>query len=1293
MEINTFLPFATQASVSLDAIYGSKRAGKISHYDRHPIISDIYDRIDDTMLDKPYNSRYATYDNSWNYPAYYKPRTVKDFFVKKSYEQPKYLHKFPDIYFYDLSESDIKRLDDIYTNLEARGLEKIFSKIIKAEFASRDGGFLLDDKTYVFLKKLFQEILPLADAEKQQFFIKVLTDFSFKNPHYLEDIFEGVDGIYKKLKEFMQINEVDIATQDEILNKSILVIRRQIQNCSSFKIGLERFAYLLGLLVVNGGSIREQLAYLDSEAGSSILKNPKLCWRAKELGLTIVHSSLELEANDLKRTYGNIGPVSKLEATELVANKNYTNHPDTTDYAQLTNTLRYAATIVPHQRPSMETYANYLNYNNMSGHIRHYQNPYHPYNRSNKESLKTRQYFLFNDVYENTKQQFWFARSDYDTNKNNYLQDASKIPTKHYCYSILGIEANDCNLVTNFTTSQAAENWKLLSLNVLSSTGEHYDSDYPDQEFEQYISLFNVLFSDIKVYDDIYAGSGNYIIKDYIGSTPRYSSSTVDSEYHEVNKNPEIISKEQQHEKIVDTFINLYKNHPVFNFAQVVSIGLVDVLDHDSINDTVINQATILAEKYDKYFTKMLRVLISTTAATNNSKCYINAGELRARSKTIAKTISNLFEPVINDQGKELPAHELLTQESKYPENLALFASAFAQEQKVEARQINDFFLQTMDADNDLKQQLFDSFATTKLPYANGKIVYNYFPKIDFSDPYYPSVIKDSINLAKPYQIPASDKIKFNDANLNAVEQSSVYFTQLKARYDLKLPEKVEAKRFADIRKYILEDKDFVKNNFINYNFKEVPDKEIVKNIHFDVAATIFAVFADKNHNQETNWVKENTDTATFLFDKERTLEDQYLNIEYNYKLLNKCIDKHDHKQKAELLESLLKEPNIPYHQQNELLLYLNSIDRVALQAKKYTIPMLVKSAGNKIIAQHFDVFKNIAQMFIKTDIGIELEELYRLVESLVDAGYSNNNIQRITEYCLETTKFKHHPDYIIMPILAKINGKSHGINELVNFMISISPDKISLLREILGDNLQTLLTIKEIKKIKAVMKIALKLTMSISKEQYSFLIKQIRCHDADYTSLVSSYLLADIDHILSKAERIKIVFNNFEHIEKAHVIFSDYNTNRFMYNKEKLNERIKQTLSKNTDSNHGAQLSRAKQHKLCELFAVIMQQAQTYKTLNINEIRNKAIALKHQRMLLDKHKQQEIEQLDAAYIALIIEALYRCTGKFPYDTQILSVVLGVIVNQEHIIEELVPAEGKSIITALQAAYLCGSFK
>jgi hypothetical protein len=101
----------------------------------------------------------------------------------------------------------------------------------------------------------------------------------------------------------------------------------------------------------------------------------------------------------------------------------------------------------------------------------------------------------------------------YEQFNQNAAGDASKLRSSlnlaekntilDKCYSPLGVITKDANLVHHFTTKQALENFKLLTLNIITSAGNYYDQQYPDQEFSSFSALFSLLFETVKLEQQI----------------------------------------------------------------------------------------------------------------------------------------------------------------------------------------------------------------------------------------------------------------------------------------------------------------------------------------------------------------------------------------------------------------------------------------------------------------------------------------------------------------------------------------------------------------------------------------------------------------------------------------------------------------------------------------------------------------------------------------------------------------------------------------------------------------------
>ena len=82
--------------------------------------------------------------------------------------------------------------------------------------------------------------------------------------------------------------------------------------------------------------------------------------------------------------------------------------------------------------------------------------------------------------------------------RNNVVETFENLPLtsiQENCYVPTAVKGTTSNLVEGYTPAQALENVRLLVLNIPTSTNKNYDADYPDQEFDSLISVFNILFS------------------------------------------------------------------------------------------------------------------------------------------------------------------------------------------------------------------------------------------------------------------------------------------------------------------------------------------------------------------------------------------------------------------------------------------------------------------------------------------------------------------------------------------------------------------------------------------------------------------------------------------------------------------------------------------------------------------------------------------------------------------------------------------------------------------------------
>ena len=290
----SWLKYASKASISLNDIYGTEIAPRIFGEDEHPQAKETnkLNQPFDTMLDIPYNQYHSSYTIN---------EVSKTPIHHSIVNMINYSHKMFGIKFHNLSDADIKYLNIIEAKLIERGMLDEFVKIIN-EKEFKDGGFLLQENASIFLEKLFQEILPLnKNDNKINFFKSILRDHKFANNNNLEDVFEGLDGFYKKLEEFIITEE--ISDVERIFSLAIKIIKNQIKNCYSFKIVMSRFIKILELITSNGGNLLEQMEHLSASDVDTLLRNPKQYLTANDLGVNIVHKSAKL-SNEIDNKYG-----------------------------------------------------------------------------------------------------------------------------------------------------------------------------------------------------------------------------------------------------------------------------------------------------------------------------------------------------------------------------------------------------------------------------------------------------------------------------------------------------------------------------------------------------------------------------------------------------------------------------------------------------------------------------------------------------------------------------------------------------------------------------------------------------------------------------------------------------------------------------------------------------------------------------------------------------------------------------------------------------------------------------
>lgn len=90
----------------------------------------------------------------------------------------------------------------------------------------------------------------------------------------------------------------------------------------------------------------------------------------------------------------------------------------------------------------------------------------------------------------------------------------------------------------------------------------------------------------------------------------------------------------------------------------------------------------------------------------------------------------------------------------------------------------------------------------------------------------------------------------------------------------------------------------------------------------------------------------------------------------------------------------------------------------------------------------------------------------------------------------------------------------------------------------------------------------------------------------------------------------------------------------------------------------------------------------------NMEDVEIKSLLSQYRGIIRDDNKpQKERDNAKLIYLALLREAMYRSTGRFPFSTQILAVLSAMNQNGNNI-EEIQTGQGKSLMSSLYAAML-----
>ena len=833
------------------------------------------------------------------------------------------------------------------------------------------------------------------------------------------------------------------------------------------------------------------------------------------------------------------------------------------------------------------------------------------------------------------------------------LNAAPKEFKKVYGYLYFSVATEGANLINNFTAAQASENIRLYVLCILTSTGKYYKRSYPDQEFGPYISLFSILFSREKT-TDVAVGSIWYSA--YHNYNYNISSITMSEDRTDLPK--EVKAKEKKHKSMVDAFVEIFKENDAFNFGQIVALGLIANIN-PMARDTVIAGAKILMQ-YEFYFTQLLRVALSTPILGGEN----DLKELKARAGTIEHLIVGLISTVVHE-GKEYTVHSLVTKAGNRPENLAVFASCFARSVDITYDNIRIFVDKLDHLDQDLLKALITSYASTSLPYKEGKIVYDHpFPVVSMNTLENEEEIREIIERAKPARISNERATRFNEIRTGARTTGIVNLSELELKHHITLPSAVKNRRFKDLKKDILEDQNFVLNQLLGNNSGTLDTVAFTSDFVYLMLKSIL-------NRSETRRITD------LVFDREKALRDQISDIEYKANIIVELLARCD----EALLDALAREPRMPQDALSKTLIFLQKLEDTVLESMGYTLATVLLGASQEFIIKHFDSFRIATEFYFSAQPGLELRKVYSLAEKIATGGGSFASLKKILSYCAD------NKDYSVITLLSDLDCRLDHMDLIVDWITSLSIRDVRTLGESSNVEFARLLKINSIEKIKVVASIILKFGDKISKEQYGQIFTHIVRHDIYYAKLLKSYLFAPDTSSMPTESRIKFVLSTLDQLERAQVVFSENNLKRFEYDRSDLITKITKIKRKNTDNEQGYNLFSIEQTELFKCAISVYERARYYKDLTTNEMREKALHLKRERALLKENSLPEKRQLDLEYLALNMELMYRETAMFPWNTQLLSVLNVVIHGHMHVIQRIDTAQGKSLTSALLASY------
>ncbi len=482
----------------------------------------------------------------------------------------------------------------------------------------------------------------------------------------------------------------------------------------------------------------------------------------------------------------------------------------------------------------------------------------------------------------------------------------------------------------------------------------------------------------------------------------------------------------------------------------------------------------------------------------------------------------------------------------------------------------------------------------------------------------------------------------------------------------MNFPDSIPKDNYVKLRSKILEDDSYIQNLIKSHGDKD-------KTISFarDLLHLMFSSISMANGSYVSKII-------AVLFNAEKMLNEQFLGIEATFKEIDKLFNKFEGDYlKSEFLDIISTQLKIDdFASIQSLVAYANSVNHEALRSKETNFNNLLKLASNKIINEHFDLFKFIINLFLQNE-SQNINSLVQYLSSMLDKAYSNDIIKKVLNYCADLGNFD------LANNLSAIKTSSKKAKNIIESLTQYDSAQISLILESLGESLSKLLKVVDIKKVKILLEITIDCESLIDPAQYSELITKANQSDLDYIKLVGSYLKAKPTAKLSKENIIDMVFSHLDMPSALQDIFAKNNLERFEYNEQKIRKKIAEIF----DKNQIKQLNIVMKNKIFDLFESIILKAAEYANKDVVELQAIAIDIKHSRMLKREHSKEEILKFDVDFIALMLEMLYRSEGMFPRDNQVLS-LLFTLLNENHIIQEVATGQGKSIITALHAAYL-----